>query len=496
MSKQPNFLLVMADQLTPFMTGAYGNIQVHTPNLDSLCREGIRYDAAYSPNPLCTPARACFMTGRQSYELQCYDNAHSFSSEEPTFAHGMTLAGYETVLAGKMHFIGPDQLHGFAKRLTTDIYPSDLAWMPVFHDKERHIMQDPIGNAVNYVKGNTGAAEWSLFLNYDEETHFRAKEYLYDMDTENKQRTKPFCLCVSYHNPHDPFKVPAKYYDLYKDKDMDIPAQAEIAAAEQTTLDKWLADGFHRLDKFDAAQPENLLAVRRAYAALVTYIDDKLGELLDVLRHTGQLDNTVILFTSDHGDMLGERGMVQKRCFYEWSSRVPMVLRLPDGAFAGQTVQTPCSLLDVGATLLELADAERFTAPQTDGASLLKPLREPDFQRDVFSEYHGEGVQWPCFMIRRGDWKYTYIHQKECQLFNLADDPTERDNLVGNPLYQAVESDLREAILRRFSPDAVLAYLDESAAKRAIVRAANAISGVRWDFTPAFDGRKRYIREE
>jgi len=491
-----NFLVIMADQLTPFMMGAYGNAQVQTPHMDRLCREGVRFDAAYSPNPLCTPARACFMTGRQSYELGCFDNAHSFSSEEPTFAHSLTLAGYDTVLAGKMHFIGPDQLHGFTKRLTTDVYPGDLSWVPVFHDKDRHIMQDPVGNAVNYVKEATGAAEWTLFLNYDEETHFRAKEYLYDMASESDRREKPFCLCVSYHNPHDPFKVPAKHYDMYKDADMDIPSQESIAQAEKTTIDKWLHDGFHRLDKFDAAQPENLLAVRRAYAALVTYIDDKLGELLDVLRHTGQLDNTVVLFTSDHGDMLGERGMVQKRCFYEWSSRVPMILRLPSGAYAGRTVKMPCSLLDVGATLLELAGAETFTAPQTDGVSLLRTLREPECPRDVFSEYHGEGVMWPCFMVRRGDWKYTYIHEKESQLFNLADDPDERCNLSGQAAYQAIENELRAAILRRFSPERVLTYLDESTAKRAIVRAANAVNGVRWDYTPVFDGSKRYIRED
>jgi len=150
----------MADQLTPFMTGFYGNAQVKTPHLDKLCARSIRFDEAYTPYPLCAPARASMMTGKYAYDLNCYDNSTPFASDQPTFAHYLTRQGYETALTGKMHFVGPDQLHGLHKRLTTDIYPADLSWMPKFIDEANHVMQHP-GNAVAYMPNRLGPMEWN-----------------------------------------------------------------------------------------------------------------------------------------------------------------------------------------------------------------------------------------------------------------------------------------------------------------------------------------------
>ena len=489
--EKPNFLIIMADQLTPFMTGAYGNAQVKTPNLDRLCAEGVRFDAAYSPNPLCTPARASFMTGKYTYDLGCFDNSHAFSSEEPTYAHYLSLAGYDTVLSGKMHFVGPDQLHGLDRRLTTDSYPSDYSWLPKYLSKEPFLMQDPWGNAANYVKEACYPSEWTTFINYDEETHFRAKEYLYGL-VPKRQKDKPFCLCVSYHHPHDPFQPPQKYYDMYANVDMQIPCPLEYGDNEKTLLDRRLANGFHRLDKFDVTKPDGLLELRRCYAALTTYIDDKVGELLDALRNTGLDKNTVVFFTSDHGDMLGERGMVQKRCFYEWSSRIPLIIRFPDGKYRGQVITSPCSMLDIGETMIELAGAKHPDAPETDAVSLMRYLEDKTFSRDIFCEYHGEGVMLPCFMVRRGDYKYTYIHQHEEQLFNVIADPDERKNLSAHAEYVELENRMRYAVLARFSPEQVLNYLELSRKRRAIVRAANKARGVSWDYSPVFPDSRRY----
>ncbi|MCL2832858.1 MAG: choline-sulfatase [Treponema sp.] len=488
---KPNFLIIMADQLTPFMVGAYGNKQVITPNLDKLCSAGIRFDAAYSPNPLCTPARASFMTGKYTYDLGCFDNGHAFSSEEPTWAHYLSLAGYDTVLTGKMHFIGPDQMHGLDKRLTTDSYPADYSWLPKFLNKETRLMQDPWGNAINYTKELCHPAEWSSYINYDEETQFRAKEYLYGMVPKRPQE-KPFCLCVSYHHPHDPFWPPKKYYDKYADVKMEIPRPLEYGDDEKTFMDKSLAENFHRLDKYDITKPEGLLELRRCYAALTTYIDDKIGELLEILKNTGLEKNTVVIFTSDHGDMLGERGMVQKRCFYEWSSRIPLIMCFPDKNHSGTIIKEPCSLLDIGETMIDLAGARRPDAPANDAVSLMQYLGAPAIAREIYSEYHGEGVMWPCFMIRKDNFKYTYIYKHETQLFNVIADPGERKNLSGLQEYAETENQLKNLLLARFSPGQVQEYLEQSRKRRAIVREANKARGISWDYSPVFPDKFRY----
>src|SRR3712207_1793859 len=156
----------MADQLVPFLTGAYGHRVVKTPNLDRLAADGVRFDAAYTPYPLCAPARAAFLTGNYASRFGCYDNAAVFPADQPTIAHYLTNAGYETVLTGKMHFVGPDQLHGFRRRLTTDVFPAGLDWVPT-QDADGKFVRG--GHAHSYVAANVGVADWTKFFAYDEE---------------------------------------------------------------------------------------------------------------------------------------------------------------------------------------------------------------------------------------------------------------------------------------------------------------------------------------
>ena len=175
MPQSPNILLIMADQLVPFLTGAYDHPVVKTPQLDRLVERGVRFDVAYTPCPLCTPARAAFVTGKYASTLGCYDNAAVLPADEPTLAHYLTNAGYETVLSGKMHFIGPDQLHGFRHRLTTDVFPAGVNWVPSLDAAGKFVGG---GHARGYVAPNVGVRPWTKFLSYDEETHFRALEYI------------------------------------------------------------------------------------------------------------------------------------------------------------------------------------------------------------------------------------------------------------------------------------------------------------------------------
>jgi choline-sulfatase len=480
MPQQPNILLVMADQLVPFLTGAYGHPVVQTPALDRLAAEGIRYDAAYTPYPLCSPARAALVTGRYASSLGCYDNASVLPADEPTVAHYLTNAGYETVLSGKMHFVGPDQLHGFRRRLTTDVFPATMDWVPTMDEEGRFVRG---GHARSYVLPNVGVAPWTKFLSYDEETHFRALEFV--RERGRLEPDEPFFLTVSYHHPHDPFKVTQELWDLYEHAEIELPAVPD--EVERSAMDVWANDA-HETDRVDLADPASLTALRRAYYGLVTYVDRKLGELVAALEQTGQGEDTVVLFTSDHGDMLGERGMVQKRCFYEWSVRVPLLLRFPDGSRAGTTVGHPVSLLDVAPTLLDLAGVdERLSLP---GRSLL----DADADRAVLSEYHVEKVRAPCFMARRGRWKYILIHGHGSQLFDVEADPGEWENLAGRESLRDVEEGLRALVLADFDPDRIAADGAASVARRELVRRAMALNGTRWDHSPVFDATTQYVR--
>jgi choline-sulfatase len=466
--RAPNILLVMADQLVPFLTGAYGHRVVQTPSLDRLAACGIRFDAAYTPYPLCSPARAALVTGRYASRLGCYDNASILPSDRPTVAHYLTLAGYDTVLTGKMHFVGPDQLHGFARRLTTDVFPATMDWVPTLDEEGRFVRG---GHARSYVPPEVGVRTWTKFLSYDEETHFRALEYL--RERARLEPEEPFFLVVSYHHPHDPFHPTQELWDLYEGAEIDVPEQREW---EVSAMDRW-ANEAHETDSVDLGDPEAMRALRRAYYALVTYVDRKLGELLEAIP-----DDTVVLFTSDHGDMLGERRMVQKRCFYEWSVRVPLVLRLPGGERAGTAVPHPVSLLDVAPTLLDLAGVEDRL--ELDGRSLL----EPDPDREVLAEYHVEKVHAPCFMARRGSRKLIHVHGHGEQLFDLARDPSETHSVDEDA------ADLRELILAEFDPEAIAADGAASVRRRELIREAMARNGTRWDYSPEFDATTMYVR--
>jgi choline-sulfatase len=477
-----NILVVLADQLVPFLTGPYGDPVAQTPSLDRLARDGVRFDAAYTPYPLCSPARAAFMTGDYASSHGCFDNASVLPADVPTVAHHLTLAGYETVLSGKMHFVGPDQLHGFARRLTTDVFPAAMDWVPT-QDPEGRFVRG--GHARSYVPPSVGVRRWTKFLAYDEETHFRALEYLRERSL--LEREEPFFLVVSYHHPHDPFQPTQELWDLYDGAEIPVPGLPDGLGATYSAMDRW-ANEAHEVDAVALRDPDNLRALRRAYYALVTYVDRKLGELLDAVP-----DDTVVVFASDHGDMLGERGMVQKRCFYEWSARIPLLVRLPDGARAGSVVAEPVSLLDLVPTLLDLADVPADARLPLDGESfepLLRGASQPE--RAVLSEYHVEKVRAPCFMARRGRWKYVLVHGHDEQLFDLEADPGEWTNLAAPE--PAVAAGLRELILDRFDPAAIAREGAASVRRRELVARAMALTATRWDYSPVVDATRQYVR--
>ncbi len=489
---QPNILIILVDQLVPMLMGAYGHPVVQTPNLDRLAQRGVRFDSAYTPCPVCSPARAAFMTGKYVSATGNFDNATPLPVDEPTVAHYLTNAGYETVLSGKMHFVGPDQLHGFARRLTTDIYPSDFTWTPS-RDESGNFRRG--GHARNYIAPNVGVRAWNKYLSYDEETHFRALEYLNergrpDRDDEDQP---PFYLVASYHHPHEPFQPTQELWNLYEGAEIDLPTWPDNLEETYSQMDRWLNE-VHGTDHPLLEDEESLRKLRRSYYALVTYIDRKVGDLLEALDRTGQAENTIVVFTSDHGDMLGEKRMVQKRCFYEWSARIPLIVAFPDGRHAGTTVDQPVSLFDLVPTALDWAGVPESERLPMDAQSLVPLIQGGDEERTVISEFHADKVKAPCFMVRRGRYKYIYVHGFAPQLFDLEADSGEWNNLANDPAVADVERKLHSVILNRFDPDAIADAVDESVRRREVIKEAMIRSDTHWDYFPYFDATHQYVR--
>ena len=342
-----NFLIIMADQLTPFALGCYGHPVVRSPHIDRLAESGALFEAAYCSSPLCTPARYAFMTGRYVSRYGGYDNAAYLPGNLPTFAHYLRAMGYRTALSGKMHFVGADQLHGFEERYTTDIYPADFGWVPDWTRPEERI--DLWYHNMSSVK-QAGVAEITNQLAYDDEVGAKALRALYDYARSPDER--PFCLVASFIHPHDPYATRQEHWDRYEGLEIDLPRVARPDASgndpHSLRLEKAIA-----LDAVDISEDE-IRQARRAYYGNVSYVDDWVGKLMATLEATGLRDNTVVLFVSDHGDNLGERGLWYKMSFREWSVRVPLIISAPH-LFGARRVPQAVSQADVLPTLTALA---------------------------------------------------------------------------------------------------------------------------------------------
>ena len=286
----------MADQLAPQFTSAYGNEKIKTPCMNKLAQTGMRFDAAYCNAPLCAPSRFSFMSGQHITRIAAYDNASEFPATIPTFAHYLKLMGYRTCLSGKMHFVGPDQLHGFEERLTTDIYPADHAWTPDWEAPDERI--DKWYHNMESVR-EAGVTNTTFQYEYDEETTFYARRRIFEYAMED---IKPFCMVVSLIHPHDPYLARPEHWNLYNHDEIQMPIIPPSSDPHSERLRHGIqADVVKVTD-------EEIRNARHAYFANCSYFDENVGVVIKALEESGQIDNTIVIVTSDHGDMLGERG--------------------------------------------------------------------------------------------------------------------------------------------------------------------------------------------
>ncbi len=490
--EKKNILIVMADQLTAKALGCYGNDDVKSPHIDQLAEEGVVFESAYCSSPLCTPARYAFMTGQNISQCGGYDNAAYMPATMPTFAHYLRLMGYKTCLSGKMHFVGADQLHGFEERVTTDIYPADFGWIPDWTRPDERI--DLWYHNMSSIK-QAGVASITNQLAYDEDVGAQAMRAIYDHARSEDDR--PLCLVASFIHPHDPYATRQKYWDLYQDVDIKLPSVPRPDPGQQDVHSKRL-EKVIALDAVDVSD-EDIITARRAYYGNVSYVDEWLGRLRTALDDCGMSEDTTIIFTSDHGDMLGEFGLWYKMSFREWSCRIPIIVHQPNRFEPGR-ISRPVAQVDMLPTLVDIAHegtgARKPDAIDPLNGRSLVPLCDGDASQDpdaCVSEYLGEGTGEPMLMIRRGSYKYITCPTDPEQLFNLQEDPDELNNLA-NQVSETLE-DFRIEAAEYWDAEAVKKMVIKEQQRRRAVHTALRVGRYQgWDFNPARDASEEYTR--
>jgi len=464
MAKRPNLLVIMSDQHNPHVMGCAGHKIVQTPRLDAMAGEGILFRHNHCSTPLCVPSRMGFMTGQHPSDIQVWTNGCLLDADVPTFAHSLSLAGYETVLCGRMHFVGRDQHRGFERRLVGDVSGAMRRTGHLFEDK---IPQAACGQQVAGIGPDAVGPGHSTYFVYDQHVTRRAVELLRERDRKGADR--PLALVVGFLCPHNPFVCPKPLFERY----MDQVAAPEEAGGCPASLHPALVK-LRQARGIDRITPEMHRRARAAYYGLVTSLDGFIGEILDALRATAFGRDTAVAYTTDHGEMAGEHGMWWKENFYSGATGVPLIWSWPARFRKGATVDSVTSLLDIAPTLLSLAGAKPL--PNPAGRSL-EPFLLPEgdastWPNEAFAEtYIRHPQQRPARMIRRGRWKLNVYHGHERpQLFDLDADPGERRDLGAEPAFADIRSELLARVRQGWDPDAVERIVATRRAGRGIIR--------------------------
>lgn len=471
---RPNFLFIQTDQMSAKALPFHGNSVVNAPAISRLASEGALIDEGYCNFPLCAPSRFSMMSGQLCSRIGAYDNGAEFRSEVPTFAHYLRALGYRTCLSGKMHFIGADQLHGFAERLTSDIYPGDFIWTPSW---EAGVQKDTNGPQLIEF---TGGCESSPQLTYDELVAEKAADWL----KKQEGSEEPFLLTVSFTHPHDPYVCKQEFWDLYDGVDIPMPKDRNLPDEHAKRLMKQ-----YGIDA-EAVTDDQVRGARRGYYGSISYIDAKIGEVLSALEASGRRDDTIVILTSDHGDMLGEKGLWMKKVFYEESLSVPLIFHAP-GRIPARRLSGQASLVDLLPTMLGFAQLD-----DGNNIQLVEPLDGDDLSsilasetaalptRSIRAEITCEGTPGPMLMVRRGPHKYVWSAIDPPQLFDLEVDPGERQNRSGDPAYADVEAALHEDVMATWDADGLAEEILKSQRRRSFIRSAHAAQGDApdWDY--------------
>jgi len=489
--ERPNVLLVMSDQHNARVMGCAGDAIVATPNLDRLAEEGTMLTNLYSPSPLCMPARMSFMTGLLPSHSGVITNNQIPSAGRPTLAHAAGAAGYLPFLSGKLHVLGPDQLLGFVDREIGDHnsnYPGGR--------------RSPLGDLEGAAGPGLASLERSGFGRNayqvrDELATEAAVSYLerHAIEESATGDRRPFFLSVGLMLPHQPYVARRDDYERYAGR-VDPPRVPSLTDVDAHPFLAW----WRAATGIDTPVAEQVVSrARTAYWAMVDRMDRMIGTILDALDRLEMSERTLVIYTSDHGDQLGEHGIWWKHTFFDASSRVPGLVRWPGVVPAGSVCDRVASLLDVNATILSAIDAP--VLPRSAGRNLLPSLADPAAPWDdvAIAEYCIDAGHYPDIdggegyyqrMVRKGRFKYVdYGHQRP-QLFDLEDDTEEVRDRVDDPALTGVVRELREIARYDWDPERLKAEtrlaLEEMAIIEGWCRNVEPPDSFRWEIDPRY----------
>lgn len=440
-----NVIVIMSDEHDPRIMGCAGHLLVKTPHLDALAARGARFTNAYTPCPICVPARAAFATGMRVHQTRHWDNAMPYDGRPRGWGHVLQNRRIRVESIGKLHYRAEEDPAGFDKEHIPMhvVGGHGMVWGSI----RDPFVASPTGKRM--LGENVGRGE-SSYTSYDREVTKRAVDWVRDAASRPRE---PFVLYVGLVAPHFPLVAPAEFFDLYPLADLPEPKLHPKDGYQRHPWVQSYADFMPNEEAFKS--PEERLQAFAAYYGLCSFLDSNVGQITKALRDGGLEDDTTVIYTSDHGDNLGARGLWGKSTLYQESVGVPMIMAGPGVQPA--VCETPVDLVDLFPTILEGAGIDPGPEmAQRPGRSLFTVAASaPDPERVVFSEYHAAGSPTGGYMLRKGRWKFHYYVRYRPELFDLASDPEELNDLAGDPAHTSVVRDMEAELRRICDPEAV-----------------------------------------
>lgn len=439
---QSNLLIIMSDEHQARAMGCDGHPFVKTPHLDALAARGIRFTDAYTPSPICVPARAAFASGRYVHVNRLWDNAMPYTGQPNGWGHTLQKAGIPVESIGKLHYRHSEDPAGFdAEHIPMQVAGGvGMVWASIRREDER--ISPPGGGRM---LGKYIGPGQSKYTEYDTAVIERTRQWLADRAASDDDR--PWCLYVGLVAPHFPLVVPQEFYDLYP---LDSLPEVKLHPDDGHRRHPWVEKQNALMDsETHFKDSEERLAAMASYYGLCSWMDHNVGQIMAALDSAGLSDNTTVIYTSDHGDNVGARGLWGKSNLYQESVSVPLIMAGPN--IAPSTCATPVSLLDISATV-----PNHFGLPFSGDGTPLQTIavNDDDPDRPILSEYHAAGAVSGAFMLRKGRWKLNYYVGFPSELYDMVNDPEELTDLAGDPAHAATLAEMEAALRVIVDPEA------------------------------------------
>ena len=467
-----NVLFLFSDEHRRDALGCYGHSLVKTPNLDGLAARGTRFSNAYTPSPICVPARASLAAGEYVYRTRCWSNAQAYQGEPQSWGHRLQSQGHRVDSIGKLHYRAKEFDNGFDNEILPLYIQNGLGWIKgLLRDHESVL--DCSGYAKDIGPGENSYTDYDLGVTRE------ACDWL--GNTRNINADNPWALFVSWLRPHYPLTCPSEFYNLYP---LDSLDNARFTDPGQLPAHPVLKTIRHNFDYDRYFTEETRQIARASYYGLCSFLDYQVGRVLEALESSGQAQNTLIIYTSDHGDHNGDRGLWTKMTLYDESAAVPMIIAGP-GIPDNKLVSTLVSLVDIYPTILGAVGADD-DGKQRPGIALQTLANSDNFDRPILSEYHDGGSPTGMFMLRNKRWKYNYYPGYAPELFDMQDDPDELIDLAKSSAHDDILSECHRQMLTLVDPEAAnkRAFADQAAKIEELGGVEAVMNAGEFDFTP------------